>query len=126
MGFARFWKSAMLLPLLVCVFAASCQTRPRKTTPAAPVAKQAAVSIADREAARRLSAFNGTPLAKRLGGPFLLRDYERFVSAETDNGHAIIVIMYKYKRPVLFMGHPQHFSVWVYRANGATRFFAGR
>ena len=121
-----FPKSTVLLALFVCVSAAACAPRPPKTRPAAPVARKAAVSIADREAARRLSAFNRTPQARRLGGPFLLRDYERFVSAETDNGHSIIVVMYKYRRPVQFMGHPQHFSVWVYRASGATRFFSGR
>jgi hypothetical protein len=36
------------------------------------------------------------------------------------------MVFYELQKPVGFFGHPQHFSVWVYKDTGETEWFGGR
>ncbi len=89
------------------------------------ISKEEALKIADAVATKELKEFNKTEHAKELGGPFLLKDYEKSIKEDTDEGRIYFWVFYEYKKPVMFFGHPEHFSVWVYRDTGEIKFFGG-
>lgn len=79
---------------------------------------------ADSLAEIELEKFNKTKEATYAGGPFLLIDYEREFSLDSlkMNAH----IFYNYKKPVNFLGYPQHFSVTIDLKINKIQFFGGR
>lgn len=84
------------------------------------------IERADAVAADTLREANSSESVRRNGGPFTIDDYDRLVSEYTDEGREAVIVMYRLRRPVDFLGHPQHFTVWVYKDTEETRVFGGR
>ena len=83
----------------------------------------------DETAEKILKEFNGSKWAEELGeGPFQLNDYTRSLTVDTDpiNHRPIVIVIYRLQKPISIRGHPQHFSVWVYKDTGKTEWFGGR
>lgn len=95
-----------------------------------------AIAITDPVAQTTIDAFNAEPHAAELGGPFHLDQYARDVvgfkeyssdySSETDPEVLEYMVMYRLTVPVFFRGHPEHFSVFVHKADGSTTLMGGR
>ena len=84
------------------------------------------MKMADQVAAKHLTELNRTDLSKKLGGPFLLEDYDKTVRQETAEGRRYFAVYYGYGKPVGFLGHPAHFAAWVDRDTGQARLIGGR
>ena len=89
------------------------------------ISKEEAIEKANCLANEELDEFNKAERSRELGGPFLLKDYNVEVNGSVFEGKDIFIISYEYSKPASFLGHPQHFSVWVYCDTGETRFFGG-
>ena len=85
-----------------------------------------AVELDDEAWAKELGKLNesGTDFVKEHG-PFRLTDYEKTVSLGTMDGKSALWIMYQY-RNAGFLGHPAHFSAYVYLTTGDVQLVAGR
>jgi len=83
------------------------------------------IVLADSVAKKMLTEFNKSDEAKKLGGPFLFEDYSEKLSIDTVRNRQVLTVDYEYKKPVGFLGHPQHFGVWVYLDNCETKLFGG-
>ena len=81
--------------------------------------------LADSVAKKMLNEFNKTSDAKQLGGPFFFNDYSKSLATDTVRNRSVFVVNYEYQKPVGFLGHPQHFGVWVYLDNCETKLFGG-
>jgi hypothetical protein len=83
---------------------------------------------ADEVAEEVLKEFNNSEWAKELDeGPFKLKDYRRRLMEDNDlnDNRKIVVVFYEIRKAVGFLGHPEHFSVWVYKDTGETKCFGG-
>ena len=88
---------------------------------------------ADDAAQSVLAEYNASLPESTVDGRLSLRHYLRAVSKRRDptDGRPILMIVYELKKLVAFKkveafaGHPQHFSIWVYRDTGETRVFGG-
>jgi hypothetical protein len=78
------------------------------------------ILIADKEAEKTLAEANKTGL-----GHFLLQDYWVEIHEIDNADQKIVEIKYTSGVPVNFRGHPQHFSVWIYKKTMEVKLFKG-
>lgn len=83
------------------------------------------IPIADKEAKKVLEEFNKSDLCKTFEGPFNLDDYKKEIKKGSFENRQIIMVSYELTKPVSFEGHPQHFSIWVYKDTLETKVFGG-
>ena len=92
-----------------------------------------AIARADPVAQTTVDEFNAGPDAAELGGPFNLDQYARDVvglkeySTDYSSEPEVVeyFVMYRLTVPVSFLGHPEHFAVFVRKADGSTTLMGG-
>ena len=96
--------------------------------PVAEPTRSWALAIADEHAKTVVLAnYNSGPRVARDGGPFTLDQYSRDISRITNEAPAgmNLIVRYQLQVPVLFDGHPQHFSILVRENDGTAAVFDG-
>jgi hypothetical protein len=84
------------------------------------------VRLADARATKVLKRVNQEqPAFAEAEGPFNLEDYDKAIKQGHHGDRPFISVTYEYRKPHGFLGHPAHFSVWVFRDNGELMFFGG-
>src|SRR5262249_48993 len=89
------------------------------------------VVLADEVATKVLSEHRARlerdPQLREQSGDYSLSEYKRRISERTDSDRKPIVdVSYRLTTPHLFLGHPSHFNILVYKTSGETRVFGGR
>lgn len=59
-------------------------------------------------------------------GPFEVKDYRKSISLSTREGRPEMWIFYQYRKPVDFLGHPEHFYSTIYLDTGEVRLTGGQ
>ncbi|MCP4351085.1 MAG: hypothetical protein GY795_36940 [Desulfobacterales bacterium] len=80
---------------------------------------------ADRTAEKVLDEFNKSDGCERFGCPFYLKDYKKEIKEHTFENRKIIVVFYNLTKPLTFRGHPEHFSIWIYKDTLETQVIGG-
>src|SRR5262245_16992724 len=77
------------------------------------------VHLADVEVAKELKRVNEEERSlAESDGPFKLEDYDKAIQQGYKGDRSFVSVMYPYRKPHGFLGHPAHFGVWVFRDNG--------
>ncbi len=91
----------------------------------ARITKEQAEQLAVELVLKELCDLNAEPRSEERGGPFLFSDYRSGASRRVVRRRPVLDVFFEYSKPVGFLGHPAHFSVWVYCDTGETSFFPG-
>ena len=119
----------ILIAFVILVISQGCQQNTRiqlKKGETIPNELKQYILIADKEAKKVLDEFNESDLCKTFGGPFYSDDYKKEIKGDSFENRQIIMVFYELAKPVSFRGHPQHFSIWVYKDTLETKVFGGR
>ena len=119
-------KAVLAGILLSLTFGCAASSREVTLAPDTQPTANYLLDIADSAARIVLEDFNTSPNATELGGPFRLSEYDRRGEHHSLEGRDAVLVLYSLRRPVDFLGHPQHFGVWVFLDTNETSVVRGR